>query len=55
MYQKAIPAGAAGYITPSYGMEEILKPQTQEESQTQEPQIPEIQEPPFEPETDNKE
>lgn len=26
MYQKAMPAGAAGYITPSYGMEAVLKP-----------------------------
>lgn len=27
MYQKAMPAGSAGYVTPSYGMEAILKPQ----------------------------
>lgn len=26
MYQKAMPAGAAGYVTPSYGMEAILNP-----------------------------
>ena len=26
MYQKAMAAGNAGYITPSYGMEAILKP-----------------------------
>ena len=26
MYQKAMPAGSAGIITPSYGMEAILKP-----------------------------
>ena len=26
MYQKAMPAGSAGYITPSYGMEAVLKP-----------------------------
>lgn len=31
MYQKAMPAGSAGYITPSYGMEAILKPQNQED------------------------
>lgn len=39
MYQKAMPAGAAGYVTPSYGMEEILKPvepveEEQEEEET---------------------
>lgn len=26
MYQKAMPAGSAGYVTPSYGMEAVLKP-----------------------------
>lgn len=26
MYQKAMPAGSAGYIAPSYGMEAVLKP-----------------------------
>ena len=43
MYQKAMPAGAAGYITPSYGMEAILKPvePVQEEEQQPEPQQPE--------------
>lgn len=36
MYQKAMPAGAAGYITPSYGMEAILKPVEQTK-----PEVPE--------------
>lgn len=42
MYQKAMPAGSAGIIAPSYGMEAILKPAepVQEEEQQQEPQTP---------------
>lgn len=45
MYQKAMPAGAAGYITPSYGMEAVLKPiePVQEEEQQQEPNLQEPQ------------
>lgn len=49
MYQKAMPAGAAGYITPSYGMEAVLKPiepvQEEEQQQEPEPQEPQQQEP----------
>ena len=41
MYQKAMPAGSAGIIAPSYGMEAILKPiePVQEEEQQQEPPV----------------
>ncbi len=47
MYQKAMPAGAAGYITPSYGMEAVLKPiePVQEQEQQQEPEPQEPQQP----------
>ena len=40
MYQKAMPAGSAGIMAASYGMEEILKPiePVQEEEQQQEQQ-----------------
>lgn len=31
MYQKAMPAGSAGYMAPSYGMEKILGPVEEEE------------------------
>lgn len=39
MYQKAMPAGSAGIITPSYGMEAILKPV--EQTTPVEPVVPE--------------
>lgn len=39
MYQKAMPAGSAGIMAPSYGMEAILKPVTSN-SVTPEPDIP---------------
>lgn len=45
MYQKAMPAGSAGIMASSYGMEAILKPvePVQEEEQQQEPQQQEPQ------------
>lgn len=45
MYQKAMPAGSAGIMAASYGMEAILKPvePVQEEEQQQEPQQQEPQ------------
>ena len=39
MYQKAMPAGSAGIMAPSYGMEAILNPQQQIEPAV-EPQEP---------------
>ena len=47
MYQKAMPAGSAGIMAASYGMEAVLKPvePVQEEEQQQEPQQPEPQQP----------
>lgn len=51
MYQKAMPAGSAGIIAPSYGMEAVLKPiepvqeEQQEQQQEPEPQKPQQQEP----------
>ena len=48
MYQKAMPAGSAGIMAASYGMEAILKPiePVQEEEQQQEQQQePQQQEP----------
>lgn len=52
MYQKAMPAGSAGYIAPSYGMEAILKPieSVQEEEQPQEQQQEPQQQQPTNPE-----
>ena len=46
MYQKAMPAGSAGIMAASYGMEAILKPiepvqeEKQQQEQQQEPQEP---------------
>ena len=49
MYQKAMPAGSAGIMAASYGMEAILKPiepvQEEEQQQESEPQEPQQQEP----------
>lgn len=49
MYQKAMPAGSAGIMATSYGMEAILKPtepvQEEEQQQEPEPQEPQQQEP----------
>ena len=44
MYQKAMPAGSAGIMAASYGMEAILKPvEPVQEEQQQEPQQQEPQ------------
>jgi len=40
MYQKAMPAGSAGIMAASYGMEAILGSVALEESETQEPNVP---------------
>lgn len=42
MYQKAMPAGSAGIMAPSYGMEAILKPTETSNVEPQEtPTVPE--------------
>lgn len=54
MYQKAMPAGSAGIMAASYGMEAILKSvePIQEEEQQQEPQQPEPVNPDLTPNSD---